>query len=112
MVRADEPGAPMNSAEICLDSAVANESRRCVKTIPEQFLDLDPRHFPIVADAPILPVRIPDGLVNYYAFIFCQGGFQQLGITFEQFLLVVDVVKSPGLCPGRDDSSAETGARH
>jgi hypothetical protein len=93
--------APVNRTETFLDSAVANESQMRVKTVPAQFLDLDPRPFPIVADASNLPVRIPDGLLNYYAFIFCQDGFQQLGMTFEQFLLVVDVVKLTGLCPGQ-----------
>jgi len=27
-------------------------------------------------------------LLEFYAFLFCQGGFRQTGMTFEQFLLV------------------------
>ncbi len=35
---------------------------------------------------------MPDELVDFYAFIFYQGGFRHLGMTFEQFLLVVATV--------------------
>ena len=45
---------------------------------------------------PELPPALADELVDFYAFIFCQGGFRHLGMTFEQFLLVVATV-----LPGR-----------
>jgi len=35
-----------------------------------------------------LPSRIPDEILDFYGFLFCQGGFRQMGMTFEQFLLV------------------------
>jgi hypothetical protein len=38
-------------------------------------------------------------MLELYAFIFCQGGFRQLGMTFEQFLLVAAAVK-PADLPG------------
>lgn len=47
------------------------------------------RAFPISSGTPSLPSRIRDEILEYYAFVFCQGGFGQLGMTFEQFLLVV-----------------------
>ncbi len=54
-----------------------------------------PRAFPMSSTLPSLPAAIPDGLLDLYAFRFCQGGFHHLGMTFEQFLLVVATVK-PG----------------
>jgi hypothetical protein len=54
-----------------------------------------PRAFPMSSTVPSLPAAIPDELLDLYAFRFCQGGFHHLGMTFEQFLLVVATVK-PG----------------
>jgi hypothetical protein len=36
-----------------------------------------------------------DEVLDLYAFLFCQGGFRQIGMTFEQFLLVIATFK-PG----------------
>lgn len=36
-----------------------------------------------------------DEALDLYAFLFCQGGFRHLGMTFEQFLLVIATFK-PG----------------
>jgi hypothetical protein len=36
-----------------------------------------------------------DDVLDLYAYLFCQGGFRQLGMTFEQFLLVIATFK-PG----------------
>jgi hypothetical protein len=36
-------------------------------------------------------------MVEFYAFLFCQGGFRQAGMTFEQFLLVAAAVKPADL---------------
>jgi hypothetical protein len=56
----------------------------------------DVRAFPLASARPELPPALADELVDFYAFIFCQGGFRHLGMTFEQFLQVVATV-----LPGR-----------
>jgi hypothetical protein len=38
-----------------------------------------------------------DEVLELYAFLFCQGGFRQLGMTFEQFLLVIAAFKPEDL---------------
>jgi hypothetical protein len=38
--------------------------------------------------------------------VFCQGGFLNLQMTFEQFLAVVAAVSPSGLCPEYDPSDA------
>ena len=53
----------------------------------------EPREFPEASTQPTLPLAISDELVEFYAFIFCQGGFRRLDMTFEQFLLVAAVIK-------------------
>jgi hypothetical protein len=45
--------------------------------------------------SPSLPVAFRDEVLDLYAFLFCQGGFRHLGMTFEQFLLVITTFK-PG----------------
>jgi hypothetical protein len=55
----------------------------------------DPRDFPISSSVPSLPGPMRDEMLDLYAFLFCQGGFRHLGMTFEQFLLVVAFV-APG----------------
>ena len=52
-----------------------------------------PREFPEASTRPTLPVTISDELMEFYAFVFSQGGFRQLDMTFEQFLLVAAVIK-------------------
>ena len=64
----------------------------------------EPRRFPLVSTLPRLPVMIPDEILDYYGWVFCQGGFQNLQMTFEQFLAVVAAVSPTGLCPEYDDS--------
>ncbi len=59
---------------------------------------------------PNSPLRMSDEILEFYAFVFCQGGFRQLGMTFEQFLEVVDVVRPGGLRPNYDDLSVWTRA--
>jgi len=49
---------------------------------------------------------IPDEILDYYGWVFCQGGFLNLHMTFEQFLAVVAAVSPSGLCPEYEDSSA------
>ena len=59
----------------------------------------DARAFPLSANVPELPLRIPDQIIDFYAFVFCQGGFRNLGLTFEQFLAVISVIKFSELRP-------------
>jgi hypothetical protein len=57
----------------------------------------EPREFPCSSAVPTLPISIPEEILDYYAFVFCQFGFAQLNMTFEQFLLVASSVRSAGL---------------
>jgi len=52
------------------------------------------REYPQSLTAPALPTLIEDDLLEYYGYIFCRGGFRQLKMTFEQFLLVADLVRA------------------
>src|SRR5271167_1063070 len=62
-------------------------------TPPRPVSVREPHQFPEASTRPTLPVTISDELVEFYAFIFCQGGFRRLDMTFEQFLLVAAVIK-------------------
>jgi hypothetical protein len=53
----------------------------------------EPRPFPAAPTRRELPPMIRDEMLELYAFIFCQGGFRRLGMTFEQFLLVGAAIK-------------------
>lgn len=57
------------------------------------------RRFPTVEEYPQLPSALPDETLDFYAFIFCHGRFLELGMTFEQFLLVIATVAPGRLCP-------------
>jgi hypothetical protein len=59
----------------------------------------DARMFPLSSSMPELPLKIPDQIIDFYAFVFCQGGFRNLGLTFEQFLAVISVVRFTELWP-------------
>jgi hypothetical protein len=51
------------------------------------------------------PVAISmDEILDYYGWVFCQGGFLNLQMTFEQFLIVVAAVSPTALCPEYDES--------
>jgi hypothetical protein len=65
----------------------------------ESFRAPDPREFPIASSLPVLPVSIRDEVVDLYAFLYSQRGFSQLGLTFEQFLLVINALM-PGELSG------------
>ncbi len=62
-------------------------------------LSFNARAFPLSSKMPEVPLRIPDQIIDFYAFVFCQSGFRNLGLTFEQFLAVISVVKFPELRP-------------
>ena len=77
--------------------AVKNQpvSARRFRSIGEKFEGPELREFPIAETVPSLPLAIRDEVLDLYAFLFCQGGFRHLGMTFEQFLLVIATFK-PG----------------
>jgi len=54
---------------------------------------------------PRLPLAIPDEILDYYGWVFCQGGFLNLQMTFEQFLAVVAAVSPSGLVPEYEDAN-------
>jgi hypothetical protein len=60
------------------------------------------RPFPSVSTTPKLPPMIPDEILDYFGWVFCQGGFLNLHMTFEQFLSVVAAVSPTALCPEYD----------
>ena len=66
----------------------------------------EPRAFPEASTPPALPTTIPDEMIELYAFIFCQSGFRQLGMTFEQFLLVAATLKPSDLPATREEALA------
>ena len=68
----------------------------------------EPRAFPEASTAPTLPATIRDEIVEFYAFVFCQGGFRQTGMTFEQFLLVAAAVKPADLPATREEARTRT----
>ena len=53
----------------------------------------DPRDFPIASSRESQSLMIPDEILELYAFLFCQGRYRDLGMTFEHFLLVVTSVQ-------------------
>ena len=67
-----------------------------LRIIGEKYHGPELREFPIATTAPSLPLSIRDEVLDLYAFLFCQGGFRNLGMTFEQFLLVIAAFK-PGV---------------
>ncbi len=67
------------------------------------------RRFPVVSTLPRLPVAIADEILDYYGWLFCQGGFSNLNMTFEQFLAVVAAVSPSGLSPEYADSAGVPG---
>ena len=54
-----------------------------------------------------LPLMIPDEILDYYGWVFCQGGFLNLQMTFEQFLMVVAAVSPTALRPEYDESGPD-----
>ena len=64
----------------------------------------EPRAFPETSTSPVLPTTIRDEMLEFYRFVFCQGGFRQVGMTFEQFLLVAAAVKPADLPASREET--------
>jgi len=64
----------------------------------------EPHEFPESPTSRALPLIIRDEMLEFYAFIFCQGGFRQLGMTFEQFLLVAAAIKPADFPATREEA--------
>ena len=47
-----------------------------------------PRSFPAVSTRPQVPPVMSEEILDYYGRVFCQGGFANLDMTFEEFLAV------------------------
>ncbi len=69
-----------------------------------------PRRFPVVSTPPRLPAVISDEILDYYGWVFCQGGFQNLHMTFEGFLAVVEAIHPSSLRPAYDTGDVSLGA--
>ncbi len=81
--------------------AIALPSRS--RLIPARTVSVpEPRAFPEAQTPPTIPTTIRDELIELYAFTFCQGGFRQAGMTFEQFLMVAAAVKPADLPATRE----------
>jgi hypothetical protein len=76
--------------------AIDPQSRPRIVPSREIFVR-EPRAFPEAPTRPTPPTAISDEMLEFYAFVFCQGGFRQLKMTFEQFLLVVAAIKPTDL---------------
>ncbi len=88
---------PLREGSVIDDEADSSNVRLFEAVAPGE-----PRPFPTVNTLPKLPVSIPDEILDYYGWVFCQGGFLNLQMTFEQFLAVVAAVSPSGLCPEYD----------
>ena len=98
--------AQNNASRFATRTAIVTPSRPHM--IPAPVLVREPRAFPEASKSPALPTSIRDEMVEFYAFVFCQGGFRQLGMTFEQFLLVAAAVKPDDLPATRGETRTRT----
>jgi len=93
---------PLRDEREC-DNAVGEPNPRDAAAVEIPRVE-EPRRFPTVSTLPRLPLMIPDEILDYYGWVFCQGGFLNLHMTFEQFLAVVAAVSPSGLCPEYEES--------
>ena len=74
----------------------APEPRPIVKSAERK-----PNRHPVAYPATSTPftqsLMMRDEILELYAFIFCQRGYRQMGLTFEQFLLVAAAFKPSDL---------------
>jgi hypothetical protein len=74
------------------------------RLIPARSISVpEPHAFPEADTLPALPTTIRDEMLELYAFTFCQGGFRQVGMTFEQFLMVAAAIKPADLPATREE---------
>lgn len=98
-------GALVQIETSCFASLKEIVSSSRLLIIPSRtVLAREPRAFPEAPARLTLPTSIRDEMLEVYAFIFCQGGFHQLGLTFEQFLLVAAAIKPSDLPASRNDA--------
>jgi hypothetical protein len=95
--------APLTVIEAQLKPIEAPSSPlvRSVQAIPGR----EPHAFPESSTLRALPSTIRDEMLEFYALFFCQGGFRQLGMTFEQFLLVAAAIKPADFPAAREESA-------
>ena len=98
--------ARIEASRLAPSTAIAPSPRRAMTS--RSFLVREPRAFPEASTAPALPTTMRDEMVEFYAFVFCQGGFRQVGMTFEQFLLVAAAVKPADLPATREETRTRT----
>ena len=73
----------------------ANSERRAFersKPLVKTTLAGGQREFPLSKRMPAM-ASMTDEVLDYYGWVFCQGGFRNLQMTFEQFLTVVAVLQ-------------------
>jgi hypothetical protein len=73
---------------------VTPEPRAIVKSA-ERKPNVNLAAYPTASTPFNVSLMMRDEILDLYAFIFCQRGYRQLGLTFEQFLLVAAAFK-PG----------------
>jgi hypothetical protein len=95
--------AQINSSRFASLKAIVTPARPRIMPA-RQVLVREPRAFPEASAPPALPMTIRDEMLDFYAFVFCQGGFRQVGMTFEQFLLVAAAVKPADLPASREET--------
>jgi hypothetical protein len=86
----------------------SNPAVRVIGAVPP----LEQHEFPETFTWQPLPVVIRDETLDFYAFVFCQGGFHQLGMTFEQFLLVAAAIRPADLPADPRGSVAALSSRY
>src|SRR5690242_8750521 len=74
----------------------APEPRSMVKSA-ERRPDGNPAAYPAASTQFSQSLMMRDEILELYAFIFCQRGYRQLGLTFEQFLHVAAAFKPSDL---------------
>jgi hypothetical protein len=75
------------------------------RLVPARSISVpEPHAFPEAETLPTLPTTIRDEMIELYAFTFCQGGFRQVGMTFEQFLMVAAAIKPADLPATREEA--------
>jgi hypothetical protein len=95
--------AQIEASRLAPSTTITLPPRPHIKAV-QQVLIREPRAFPEASTSPALPATMRDEIVEFYAFVFCQGGFRQAGITFEQFLLVTAAVKPADLPATREET--------
>jgi hypothetical protein len=70
--------AQIEAPRVVPSKAIAVPAQHVMAVRP--FLPREPRAFPEASTSPVLPTTIRDEMVEFYAFVFCQGGFRRVGM--------------------------------